>query len=632
MSTSLNISLDESGGGTRLSNHGGSGHGSAHGKPVWKAEESAFRDVEETRMPIMSSEGSSRWVPSNYVQRTTLLLLAFGFGLLIIIMSIVSATNKNVSDGFSKLNDKLASSNALGLPGYESMSWADILSAGKATQTVNVYIDSGSPKVQRWFTYVAVPQVLAQYGITINPVFTLASGTYQIVQQIETEVASGKVTSGGSVDLFWGNGANFYRAKTGNTIPGVTTGFGSAASGLGNILYGPWANKVPSAKNFDWTSATIAFDMGTSTDGLEMPFFAANFNLIYRTDVGIIPPTTFQDLLVLLNTPACAVGTAQSALCGLKNVFTYWNPSTTPASYITAAFTRHFLYENCATTVSSLVTYQTPAAATAAYKAATTCAKDYAKYISTYNSALYQASAQNAFQQLRILESGYPINGAMPQNTKANLYNFAYCADESTCQGLYRAGTIFATMEYSAPYAGSNCADTTGTGTTSWGSSSVANLCTNTAAYVPTSSGAISNNNFMMIPSNAANKLGAVVVGNWLGSMDAQYSRRNGAQADSSYLASDGKSHVLNRWIGNFATNSPAYTGSDGGPAWKTAYDYLSSYNNYPQTPDIKYLRPPYALPEIDVRYQTQMNADWVSCMGLTATSAAYPTVATVCP
>lgn len=577
-------------------------------------------------MPIMSSEGPSRWVPSNYVQRTTLVLLALGFVLLIIIMSIVSATNKNVSDGFGKLNDKLATSNALGLPGYESMSWEQLLSAGKATQTVNVYIDSGSPKVQRWFTYVAVPQVLAQYGITINPVFTLSSGTYQIVQQIESEVAAGKVTSGGSVDLFWGNGANFYRAKTGNTIPGVTTGFGSAASGLGNILYGPWANKVPSAKNYDWTSATIAFDMGTPTDGLEMPFFAANFNLIYRTDVGIIPPTTFQDLLVLLNTNFCTVGTAQSANCGLKGVFTYWNPSTTGASYITAAFTRHFLYENCATSVSSLSTGST---STADYKAATTCAKDYAKYISTYDSALYQGSAKNAFQQLRILESGYPINGAMPSNTKANLYNSAYCADSSTCQGLYKAGSIYATMEYSAPYAGSNCADST-TGNTAWGA--VPNLCTNTAAYIPTSSGAISNNNFMMIPSNAGNKLGAVVVGNWLGSMDAQYSRRYGAQADSSYLASDGKSHVLNRWIGNFATNSPAYTGSDGGPSWKTAYDYLSSYHNYAQTPDVKYFRPPYALPEIDVRYQTQMNADWVSCMGLTATGAAYPTVSVVCP
>ena len=585
-------------------------------------------DDPQTRMPMMSSTGGAYARPSsNYVERFSLLLGMFAMALLVIIMAIVSATNKEVKDRFNDLNSKIVASSALGLPGYESLTWPGVLSAGKASQVVNVYVDSGSLKVQRWFTYTAVPIVFTQYGITINPIFT--QPTAGIVQLIEQEVGAGKTSTGGSVDLFWANGANFYRAKTGGVIAGaVSPAFGSTESGLGNLLYGPWANKVPSADNYDWTSADIAFDMGTANDGLEMPFFAANFNIIYRTDRGITKPTTFQDLVVLLNTDACPKA-ASKAVCeagtyGLKGYFSYWNPS----NYLSAAFIRHFLYEGCKTTLSASLLDSTT------YKAATVCAKDYIKYISGYNPALYQANVANAFQQLRFLESGFNGNSA-PLNAKTNLYNSAYCASQSACVSLYQSGDIYATFEFSAPYAGSNCADTTGTGATSWGNTNVAvaDLCANTMAIIPSISGAIANNNFMMIPKNAQNKLGAVVVGNWLGSMDAQYSRRYGEQADKSYKIDDGKAHSpLNRWIGNFDLNSAAYTGANGGAAWRTAYTYLESYINYPQTPPIADLRAPNALPEIDARYQTQMSADWVSCMTTTATGTTYPSVPTICP
>ena len=48
-------------------------------------------------------------------------------------------------------------------------------------------------------------------------------------------------------------------------------------------MYGPWANKVPSAANFDWTADDIAYDFGEPTQGYEMPFNKAQLVLVYNT-------------------------------------------------------------------------------------------------------------------------------------------------------------------------------------------------------------------------------------------------------------------------------------------------------------------------------------------------------------
>ena len=569
------------------------------------------QDVEATRMPILSSTGLLR-PSSNWVDRFTFLLIVFVGALLVIVIGVTSSTNKMVHD----LGDKISttSSSALGLPGYESLTWTDVVAQGVQGQVVNVYIDSSSARMWRWFKYTAKPMVLAKYGITLNVDTTLA--TAKIVELIETEVAAGKTTSGGSVDIFWANGINYNRAKTGNAMAGYTTGWGSTSSGLGNVLYGPWANKVPSAAAYNWATATIAYDMGTANDGYEMPMWAANFNLIYRTDIITSPPKTFKELVMLANTlPANG---------GIQGKFTYWNPS----NYITQAFIRHFLYEGCVTTLSSSVT------TAAAYNSATTCSNNYAQYLGSYKQSLYSANVKNAFQQLRFLESGFG-GASMPSNTKINLEGAAYCTSQSDCMGKFDTGAVYMVMEFSAPYAGSNCASV-GTGTTSWSGDTVQNLagtgtvdlCANTKAYIPETTGAIANNNFVMIPKNAANKMGAVAVGNWLGSLDAQYSRRYGSNVDSTCTTSDATCNVVNRWIGNFDTTKPEYTGADGGPSWATAYDYLGAYHNYAQTPDIEYLRPPYSLPELDPSYGLQMAADWVTCMELTASGAAYSTAA----
>ncbi len=165
-------------------------------------------------------------------------------------------------------------------------------------------------------------------------------------------------------------------------------------------------------------------------------------------------------------------------------------------------------------------------------------------------------------------------------------------------------------MSYSATAAGANCV----TGG-KWankqvtGLSSNVSLCSNIKAYVP-ATGAVSNLNFFSIFKNSKNILPALVVGNYLGSIQAQFSRRT----SSGYSKS---------WIEAYSPTCPAIT--TGG--WNVAFDYLADYVNYVQTPPVEQLRSPYALPEIDASYQTQMVSDWTTCVKTVPYSTASPCV-----
>ena len=135
-------------------------------------------------------------------------------------------------------------------------------------------------------------------------------------------------------------------------------------------------------------------------------------------------------------------------------------------------------------------------------------------------------------------------------------------------------------------------------------------LCANTKAYVPTAagSGAVSNINFFTIMANSPNILPALVVGDYIGSIQAQFNRRTSSGFSKS-------------WIEAYSTSCAAIT--TGG--WNVAFDYLSNYVNYPQTPPVIQLRAPYALPEISAAYQTQMNSDWANCVQPNLYSTAAP-------
>merc|ERR1719482_1467478 len=89
---------------------------------------------------------------------------------------------------------------------------------------------------------------------------------------------SGSTPSQNAADLVWINGANF------------------AAMASAGLLYGPWATLVPSAANFDFTDAAIAFDKGVPTRGLEIPLNSAQSIFIHNTAHVPSPPKTIAAL------------------------------------------------------------------------------------------------------------------------------------------------------------------------------------------------------------------------------------------------------------------------------------------------------------------------------------------------
>lgn len=415
-----------------------------------------------TRMPILSSSGSGyARTASNWVERLTFFLLLFvGVGVVVII-GVTSSNNKaleTAADSLNKLNAIQAANAALGIPGYESYSWNDVLKASIGS-TVNLFGQSNLA-LPTWIKATAAPDILAKYGIilnvnptTIGTVTTsIAANAGTILDHVEADITSGATCSASyqCVDMVWTNGANFLRAST---------GVGSSISPFKPYVYGPWANKVPSAANFDWTSTSIAYDFGYPTAGYEMPVFSANWNLIYRTDIISSAPTTFMGLTAMLQPDGA-----------LYQKFTYAVPGST-GNYIEAAFIRHFLYENCYTKLSSV-----SANTQQSYLSATTCKNDYAQYIGQFNPTLYDANVGNAFQQLRILESGI-VSNSIP-STKNNLYKGIYCDSNTHCAALFKAGKIYAYMAYSATTAGGACAASSSTnypaGASSWSDASTA--------------------------------------------------------------------------------------------------------------------------------------------------------------
>jgi len=443
-----------------------------------------------------------------------------------------------------------------GLPGWENWSWKEVMQYSVG-QTVTIGMQKGY-KASRWIREVLAPMVLAEANIKIN-LQDIYNSTSDILDKVEQDYAQNKKSS---IDMIWMNGANYYRART---------GAGAAVPRSSDILYGPWANRVPAMANFDWTSPVIGTDFGHPNQGFEMPYFRANFVLIYRTDLVPSPPQSWAALVAMLQPGGL-----------LHQKFTYPAPyrggSANSGTVEGGAFVKNFLYEF--------------GGGPDAY------AGDFEP------TKQYNANARKAFAKLRELEGG---------PSRANLYNnpgaaSPYCDTLAECYALFRSGSILMTMSYTATTAGSNCI-AGGTLPTQWKDAQVTtldgvtmvSLCSNIMSYVPVT-GAVSNMNFFQIFAHSPNIVPSVVVGNYIGAIESQFSRR---------------SHSTNAtrnwgWIQGYSATAPAIV--SGG--WKVAFDYLSLESNYPQTPPTAQLRVPFSLAECHGQYETLLREDWKTCVG----------------
>jgi ABC-type uncharacterized transport system YnjBCD substrate-binding protein len=151
-----------------------------------------------------------------------------------------------------------AATEALGpLPGFAD--WAGVLKQARGG-TVRWYLWGGSAAINDFVdqTYGTVLQ--KEFGIRL--VRVPVADTRDAVGIVLSEMEAGK-TEGGSVDLIWINGLNFYTLRQ------------------ADLLYGPWAGSIPNAALVDWENPSLAYDFGVPVDGYESPWSSSQFQFIY---------------------------------------------------------------------------------------------------------------------------------------------------------------------------------------------------------------------------------------------------------------------------------------------------------------------------------------------------------------
>ncbi|MCP4399349.1 MAG: ABC transporter substrate-binding protein [bacterium] len=159
--------------------------------------------------------------------------------------------------------------------GAENADWDELLAKAKG-QTVDWFMWGGSPAVNAYVNGFVAPQLQERYGVTLRqvPVNDIA----EVISKLLVEKQAGK-HEGGEADLLWINGENFRTAKR------------------NELLYGPFADKLPNQSFVDWNRASVQNDFGEAVEGLESPYGSAQVVLSYNTARIAEPPKSIGDLL-----------------------------------------------------------------------------------------------------------------------------------------------------------------------------------------------------------------------------------------------------------------------------------------------------------------------------------------------
>lgn len=145
-------------------------------------------------------------------------------------------------------------------PGFES--WEAVVEAARGG-TVNWYLWGGSDSINAFVdNFYGVP-LMEEYGIRLNRV-PLAD-TVDAVNQILSENEAGVALDGGTIDMIWINGENFFTLRQ------------------ADLLYGPWAENIPNSALVAWDNPAVYLDFGRPVDGFESPWSSAQFHFIYDT-------------------------------------------------------------------------------------------------------------------------------------------------------------------------------------------------------------------------------------------------------------------------------------------------------------------------------------------------------------
>jgi len=148
--------------------------------------------------------------------------------------------------------------------------WEAVLETARG-QTIDLYMWGGSSEINRFVDRTYGPILDQEFGITLNRV--PVADTVDAVNKVLAELQAGR-NEGGSVDLIWINGENFYTLRQ------------------ANALVGDWSLRIPNARFVDWDSAAVNRDFGLAVDGSESPWGSAQFQFVYdsaRIDEASLP-------------------------------------------------------------------------------------------------------------------------------------------------------------------------------------------------------------------------------------------------------------------------------------------------------------------------------------------------------
>lgn len=143
-------------------------------------------------------------------------------------------------------------------PGFDS--WDDVVAAADG-MTVNWYMWGGSDSINGFVDETYGIPLAEEYNVTLNRV-PLAD-TVDAVNQVLSEAEAGIEGDGGTIDLIWINGENFFTLKQ------------------AELLYGPWAEAIPNSVYVNWDNPALNLDFGRPVDGYESPWSGAQFHFIY---------------------------------------------------------------------------------------------------------------------------------------------------------------------------------------------------------------------------------------------------------------------------------------------------------------------------------------------------------------
>jgi putative spermidine/putrescine transport system substrate-binding protein len=162
------------------------------------------------------------------------------------------------------------------------LSWDDVLAQAAEEGEVNWFYWGGAQALNAWVDG-PMRSALKEHGIELN--VRHITNTRDAVDLALAEAAVGRGLGQGSVDTIWINGENFLTL------------------GENDLLFGSFADKVPSSVNFNWDASDPAsganlYDFGYPTLAREIPWGSAQFLCAIDTS-RLSPedaPTTFAEL------------------------------------------------------------------------------------------------------------------------------------------------------------------------------------------------------------------------------------------------------------------------------------------------------------------------------------------------